>query len=302
MAAVTLQTLVKHLQRRGSPLAAESALFVTLECAEAFEKDGHRALVMSAVRIDSEGVVVLTDASKCDEREAVRSLGHIAQQLCANLPPPSLALAKRIASGDIATVSDVRIALEAQLVPLNRGAARRIVARLIRDALKDAEAAVQVPSDPPKGAETSDVGGATTSSDPLESLGAKLAVSIDPLSTVVSESAVDTAPDGAPVASAVESAPDNTPLPSRLPPPPRLGSLSSMQIGSLSSNDDREGPSSDVDSDVADNAGQTVQDQEVLESSGALKKRRSPQGPMLAASLLLFVFAGLFFAWRLMHR
>jgi hypothetical protein len=266
------------------------------------------------VHLDNDGAVTVLDALRCDEPQSVRSLGALAQSLCTSLPKASLALALRLSNGEVTKLADARIAIEAQLVPLNRGAARRVLARLVRDALKDDGAKAEAET-PAARSDEQLVGAEGIQRNSFEQLGEKLSASIDPLSTVAAplaktggsatESAIDTAPD-APVLGAVESAPDHTPLPSRLPPPPRLGSLTSMQIGiSATSSSDADDQADEQESDTRD-AGSEMADQTVsdVEPPAAAKKKKSPgsQGPMLAASLLLFVFAGLFFAWRLMHR
>ncbi len=300
--SVTLQSLVKHLQRRGSPLASESAFFVSLECAEAFQLAGHHAVTIANVRLDGEGLVSFVAAPHCAEDVAVRALGDIVQQICPTLAGASLALAKRISRGEVQTSADVRITLEAQLVPLNRGAARRVLARLVRDALKDPtpmgidEAAADALDDSPRPVRPS-AEQTMDGHDGLDDLGAKLALSVEPKSSTSTDSAVDTAPDAAVVVSAVQSSPDLTPLPSRLPPPPRLGSLSSMQIGTAPAPVDESS-----DADVSPDATQTVQDESEADLSPRIQRRQKSQGPALAASILLVVFAGLFFAWRLMHR
>ena len=177
-----------------------------------------------------------------------------------------------------------------------------MLARLVRDALKDpapmstAEAAADA-LDPAPGARRPSAEQTTDGDDGLDDLGAKLALSVEPKSSTSTDNAVDTAPDAAVVASAVQSSPDLTPLPSRLPPPPRLGSLSSMQIGTAPATVEE---SSDVDE--SPDATQTVQDESTADSSPRIQRRRKSQGPALAASILLVLFAGLFFAWRLMHR
>lgn len=290
MPSVTLDALVAGLRRRGTPLASESALFVALECADAINATP-RALTTARVSIDSEGHV---DAAGCDESSetlAVRSIGALVRALCEPIPATVREFVRRTEDGSIAKVASAANELEALLVPLNRGAARRVVARLAREVAKD----------PPL--------------DPISAPapGPSASASAEPSAL---SSSVDTEPEGNALGDAATSAgatatvADMTPLPSKLPPPPRLGSLTSLPIGPSRDGDTElhAGETSDAPEHGADH---TVPDGDALETSRSdaeesLDTPRKP-GPMESRKPLIFVgvfflCAVLFFLWRVAHR
>lgn len=290
MPSVTLDALVAGLRRRGTPLASESALFVALECADAITA-APRSLSTARVSIDSEGRV---DAIACDESSetaAVRSIGALVRALCEPVPATVREFIRRTEDGSIAKVASAANELEALLVPLNRGAARRVVSRLAREVAKDPPPeAISAPAPPTH---------AAASSEP-SALG----------------SSVDTEPEGnatgdaATSAGATATVVDMTPLPSKLPPPPRLGSLTSLPIGP-SRDGDAELHAGEVAEDETGGADHTVPDGDALETArsdaeesldtprktGATESRK----PLIFVGVF-FVCAVLFFLWRVAHR
>ena len=289
MPSVTLDALVAGLRRRGTPLASESALFVALECADAITA-APRALTTARVSIDSEGRV---DASGCDESSetaAVRSIGALVRALCEPVPATVREFIRRTEDGSIAKVASAANELEALLVPLNRGAARRVVSRLAREVAKDPQPeAISAPAPTH----------AATASEP-SALG----------------SSVDTEPEGNALSDASTSAgatatvADMTPLPSKLPPPPRLGSLTSLPIGP-SRDGDGELHAGEVAEDEGRGADHTVPDGDALETgrSDAEESLDAPRKPGATESRKPLIFVGvffvcavLFFLWRVAHR
>ncbi|MDP3278818.1 MAG: hypothetical protein Q8Q09_26740 [Deltaproteobacteria bacterium] len=293
MASVTLDVLVQGLQRRGSPLAPESALFVVLECAEVLAH-GPRRLTLTDVHLDAEGNAELSHCESCSESDAIFSLAAVLRRLCDSLTPTALEFASRAEDGDIASIRSAQHELEALLVPLNRAAARRVLARLLREVARESGAGSVRPPTSPMSAP-----GAPAASQPQE---------LNPMSESPENSAVDTAPDRVGAVDASATVMDATPLPARLPPPPRLGSIKDIPIGPLSSDEDEGEPSGShglAPSEEPVGADQTVQDGDVLsrhQADHAGVTRGSPKPWWVWASALLLLLAVLFFAVRLRAR
>ncbi|MFO0557441.1 MAG: hypothetical protein U0269_05430 [Polyangiales bacterium] len=290
MGSVTLDALAAGLRRRGTPLASESALFLALECAEAIVA-APRSLDVSKITIDPEGRV---DASVCadsSETQAIRSIGACVRALCEPLPSTVREFVRRTDDGSILTVSGATSELEALLVPLNRAAARRVVARLVREVAKE------------------------PSSDRVSAPAPVAAPEAAPVSTALASS-VDTEPDGAPIGAtssagaATATVADMTPLPSKLPPPPRLGSLVTLPIGP-SHGDDLEPHVGAAEASASPAADRTVIDEpasdrprsDAEESLDEPKRAPSVEGrrPLVFVAVF-FLVALVFFVWRLSHR
>ncbi|NNE19385.1 MAG: hypothetical protein HKN10_12995 [Myxococcales bacterium] len=130
--------LVQELERRGDRLPFEIGAFVALEACE--------GLLLQSVRIDPddvrvtlEGSVVVSDeAERADPDEAARSLVFVLARLLVaagpGVPPHLLQLVRDGTTEqnpqDLRRLHD---AIEASLIPINRGASRRVLARLVRE-------------------------------------------------------------------------------------------------------------------------------------------------------------------------
>jgi len=287
MGSVTLDALAAGLRRRGTPLASESALFLALECAEAIVAAA-RSLDVSKIAVDPEGRVDVTGCADSSETLAVRSVGACVRALCEPLPSTVREFVRRTDDGSILTVAGATSELEALLVPLNRAAARRVVARLVREVAKE------------------------PSSDRV-SAPAPLAADDAPVRSALASS-VDTEPDGAPIGAtnsagaATATVADMTPLPSKLPPPPRLGSLVTLPIGPSHGEEVEPHLGSVEPSSPAD---RTVIDEPASDRprSDAEESLDEPERPPSGESRRPLVFVGvfflvalLFFVWRLSHR
>jgi hypothetical protein len=290
MGSVTLDALAAGLRRRGTPLASESALFLALECAEAIVAVA-RLLDMSKITIDSEGRVDVSACGDSSETQAIRSIGACVRALCEPLPSTVREFVRRTDDSSILTVAGATSELEALLVPLNRAAARRVVARLVREVAKD------------------------PSGDRISAPAPVAAPEAAPVSSALGSS-VDTEPDGAPLdatsssSAATATVADMTPLPSKLPPPPRLGSLVTLPIG----------PSHDDDLDphigAAASSASPAADRTVIDAPGSDRPRsdaeESLDDPKRALPVegrrplvfvgVFFLVALVFFVWRLSHR
>jgi hypothetical protein len=141
---LSVDQLVSALQRKGVPLPFELGTFLVLEASErvALEPSLVRG---SDLRIADDGELSL-QVREADERpsprEACRALSTLLGELlvCSaqSVPPRLLRLVEPGLSGDgVTSPAALRDELEATLVPLNRAAMRRVLARLVREARRE---------------------------------------------------------------------------------------------------------------------------------------------------------------------
>lgn len=140
LAGIAIDELLSALRRRRIPMPYDSGTFVALEVCESLQK--HRVHISPQnVTINADGMVAVTAESVALEEQVVReTLELLASMLVAagpGVPQTLLALIERGLSEGPWTLSRLRNDLDACLVPLNRSAARRVLARLVRDAGKD---------------------------------------------------------------------------------------------------------------------------------------------------------------------
>ena len=143
--------LVKELERRGDRLPFEIGAFVALEACEGLLQQSVK-LDADLVRVTAEGAVVVAEsAQSTDPQEAAKSLVSVLARLLVaagpGVPPYLLDLVNESDSGqsprDLRHLHD---AIEASLIPINRGASRRVLARLVRESDRPPAAAVPVPA------------------------------------------------------------------------------------------------------------------------------------------------------------
>jgi hypothetical protein len=139
-AEVSVDELLGGLKRRGLPLPFEIGAFIALEACE--------QVLDRPVRVDTHdigigdiGEVVCTaKKTPAPEESSVRSLLALLSELlvCSapGVPSMLLELVERGPSSGQWKLDRLRDDLEASLVPLNRGATRRVLARLVREAKK----------------------------------------------------------------------------------------------------------------------------------------------------------------------
>ena len=145
--------LVEGLEERGDRLPFEIGAFVALEACEGLLRESVK-LEPDHVRVTLDGAVVVSDsAESADPDEAARSLVSVLARLLVaagpGVPPDLLELVKENTTSQ--RPSDLRHlhdAIEASLVPINRGASRRVLARLVRDS--DRPPAAVVPEVSPR--------------------------------------------------------------------------------------------------------------------------------------------------------
>ena len=138
MRDVGVGQLVDELEQRGDRLPFEIGAFVALEACEGLLQESVR-IEPNDVRVTLEGGVLVADsASAAEPDEAARSLISVLARLLVaagpGVPPYLLQLVKENTTGaserDLKQLHD---AIEASLIPVNRSASRRVLARLVRE-------------------------------------------------------------------------------------------------------------------------------------------------------------------------
>lgn len=137
---VSAEELLRTLKRRGIPLPSEIGAFITLEACE-HVLDRPAVLTTQDVAISEIGEVLCADGlAAASEADAVRALMVLLGELlvCAapGVPSMLLDLVERGPSQHSVTLAGLLGDLEACLLPLNRGATRRVLARLVRETRK----------------------------------------------------------------------------------------------------------------------------------------------------------------------
>jgi len=138
--ALSAEQLIRALSQRGVPLPADIGAFITLEMCEVL-LDRPAQITARDVRIDEIGEVSCSDVgSPTTQGLAVDALIGLLSDLlvCAGpaVPKRTLELLTDIGQDPERTVAALMRELEACLMPLNRGATRRVIARLVREAHK----------------------------------------------------------------------------------------------------------------------------------------------------------------------
>ena len=130
---IHLDVVLDAVLARQVPLAAETAGYLLLDLASACSSDA-LAIEANAVVVSEEGVVAVVQATESTEPETEATLRLLLGKLLAaggSSTPALQAAAERTPEGQ----RDLFVAeLEAALIPLNRSAGRRAVARLAREA------------------------------------------------------------------------------------------------------------------------------------------------------------------------
>ncbi|MET0341755.1 MAG: hypothetical protein ABW252_12190 [Polyangiales bacterium] len=136
LGGVTADELVRALSRRHTTLPAEIGAFVVLEACESMLLHGPREVAaLTHVMISEAGAIALSGAA-CDDETGARCLRrvHVALRAAAG-PSAQEAQPDTLAALDERpSLRALRDHLEASLVPLNRNASRRVLARLAREA------------------------------------------------------------------------------------------------------------------------------------------------------------------------
>lgn len=135
-AGTHVEELLATLRTRRRRLPFEIGAFLALQVVEASLDRPRRADARTIV-VREDGSVEIIDAMPCDEPTALRSIHGVLTALLAaageGVPSMLLALLEQPLDAEGATLLRFRDALEASLVPLNRSAAQRVLARTLRD-------------------------------------------------------------------------------------------------------------------------------------------------------------------------
>jgi hypothetical protein len=138
---VGLDVLIAMLKRKGIPLPSEIGAFVALEACEQILDAPVRVRDAELVIGEIGEIAVLPSSERASEADAVRSilllLGDLLVCSAPGVPEMLLELVEHGPSDS--TLERLRDELEACLLPLNRGATRRVLARLLREARKEGE-------------------------------------------------------------------------------------------------------------------------------------------------------------------
>lgn len=131
--AVTMDELVSAMSRRGAPMTPESALFIVLQAVEAM-RDRRVVLDAGGIDIDENGVVRTNElcSPAVDDREAQEGVAALLETVLVPAPSSVLDLSAKL-HGETLTHPGLVAELAAALVPLNRGAAQRMLGRLVRE-------------------------------------------------------------------------------------------------------------------------------------------------------------------------
>ena len=143
MEPAKLDELAASLSRRGAPLTPESAVFIVMECVDALQS-AQRVLSAEGVLLGGDGVVTLVEEAlspALDDAEVARGAVAMLESLLLSPSAGVLDLAARVRAGEVASRAAMLAELNALLVPFNRGAARRMLGRLVREHQREAEGA-----------------------------------------------------------------------------------------------------------------------------------------------------------------
>ena len=137
MMGMTLEELVRLMRERSQRLPFEIGTFIALEVCESTIR-APAVVSMTLVRITDDGIVsVYAPPHSAGNEEAARSvagvLGGVLVAAGSGVPPVLLQLVEQGPSDGRWDLLRLRDELEASLVPLNRAASRRVLARLVRD-------------------------------------------------------------------------------------------------------------------------------------------------------------------------
>jgi hypothetical protein len=152
-ADVGVGELVEELEQRGARLPFEIGAFVALEACEGLLRQSVK-IAPDDVRVTLDGAVLVAgSAERSEPEEAARSLVSVLARLLIaagpGVPPDLLQLVKEATTGQrVRDLRDLHDAIEASLIPINRGASRRVLARLVRES--DRPAAAEEPDLDPR--------------------------------------------------------------------------------------------------------------------------------------------------------
>jgi hypothetical protein len=149
--SLSIEQLLSAIARKGIPLPFEMGTFIVLETTEQVlvleatsDAPALPLVASSNVALSDEGEVSVTATRMAaSEQDACRALvgllGDLLVKSAPGVTPVLLEIVEQGPSDGQWTLLRLRDDLEASLVPLNRGAMRRILARLLREVRRDAD-------------------------------------------------------------------------------------------------------------------------------------------------------------------
>lgn len=137
--SITVSELVRRCRERDARMPFEIGAFVALETTEALLGQP-RSVGPDDVQIGPSGELRIVGGPPAEQLEATQGVISVLSRLLvaagAGVPPVLLELVESGPHSGRWTLDELRSELEACLVPLNRGAARRVLARLLREGEK----------------------------------------------------------------------------------------------------------------------------------------------------------------------
>lgn len=137
--SVSVAELVRRCRERDARMPFEIGAFVALETTEALMGQP-RAVGPDDVRVLPSGELQIVGGPPAEQLEATQGVISVLSRLLvaagAGVPPVLLELVESGPHSGRWTLQELRTELEACLVPLNRGAARRVLSRLLREGEK----------------------------------------------------------------------------------------------------------------------------------------------------------------------
>lgn len=150
--SISLEDFLGALTRRGIPLPFEIGTFIALETCERLAR-GPARVAARDIQFDDEGRIVVASAVQITDEEACRALivllGDLLVRSAPGVPPMLLQLVEQGPGQGEWSLARLRDDLEAALVPLNRAATRRVLARLVRESRREADRPSKRISAPP---------------------------------------------------------------------------------------------------------------------------------------------------------
>lgn len=148
---VTVEDLVATAKERKARIPSEIGAFVALEVCEAL-LEGPAAVRTSDVRIAEDGTIsIFAPPHSASTEDAARSVVSVLAALLVaagtGVPRGLVSLLDHGPSSGRWELASLRDELEASLVPLNRGAARRVLSRMLREVKRPRS--VRPPAEPP---------------------------------------------------------------------------------------------------------------------------------------------------------
>ena len=144
--SVRLDTVIAAAHAGRVSLPAELCGYIALTASEQLVR-APRVLLPSRLQLGEDGDLHALDGEAADDVAAEGSLRRVLSQMLSAAPTVTPALRRASARTEGGGVDALRIELEAALVPVNRGAARRALARMCREALRATKTGIVPSSD-----------------------------------------------------------------------------------------------------------------------------------------------------------